>query len=163
AGQRGLAAARLADNGEDLGRVGLQPQADAADGGDVTARQQAAGVAPRYAVDLEQGGAHGAPTWSAWKQAARWPAATSVIGGASRRQMSVAKGQRGWKRHPAGGSVRLGGVPPRPSLGVLAMIHEVQRELGSSIIFVTHDMAVHANLADRLGIMYAGRRGWHAP
>ena len=41
--------------------------------------------------------------------------------------------------------------------GVLAMIHEVQRELGSSIIFVTHDMAVHANLADRLGIMYAGR------
>jgi peptide/nickel transport system ATP-binding protein len=40
--------------------------------------------------------------------------------------------------------------------GVLAMIHEVQRELGSSIIFVTHDMAVHANLADRLGIMYAG-------
>jgi len=41
--------------------------------------------------------------------------------------------------------------------GVLAMIHDVQRELGSSIIFVTHDMAVHANLADRLGIMYAGR------
>jgi len=41
--------------------------------------------------------------------------------------------------------------------GVLAMIHEVQRELGSSMIFVTHDMAVHANLADRLGIMYAGR------
>ncbi len=41
--------------------------------------------------------------------------------------------------------------------GVLAMIHEVQRELGSSLIFVTHDMAVHANLADRLGIMYAGR------
>jgi len=41
--------------------------------------------------------------------------------------------------------------------GVLAMIHAVQRELGSSIIFVTHDMAVHANLTDRLGIMYAGR------
>ena len=41
--------------------------------------------------------------------------------------------------------------------GVLAMIHEIQRELGSSILFVTHDMAVHANLADRLGIMYAGR------
>jgi peptide/nickel transport system ATP-binding protein len=41
--------------------------------------------------------------------------------------------------------------------GVLAMIHEVQRELGSSILFVTHDMAVHANLSDRLGIMYAGR------
>ena len=41
--------------------------------------------------------------------------------------------------------------------GVLGMIREVQRELGSSILFVTHDMAVHANLADRLGIMYAGR------
>ena len=41
--------------------------------------------------------------------------------------------------------------------GVLTMIHQIQRELGSSIIFVTHDMAVHANLTDRLGIMYAGR------
>ena len=37
------------------------------------------------------------------------------------------------------------------------MIREIQRELGSSILFVTHDMAVHANLTDRLGIMYAGR------
>jgi peptide/nickel transport system ATP-binding protein len=41
--------------------------------------------------------------------------------------------------------------------GVLAMIREIQRELASSILFVTHDMAVHANLTDRLGIMYAGR------
>ena len=40
---------------------------------------------------------------------------------------------------------------------VLAMIREIQGELGSSILFVTHDMAVHANLADRLGILYAGR------
>ena len=40
---------------------------------------------------------------------------------------------------------------------VLAMIHEIQRELRSSILFVTHDMSVHANLSDRLGIMYAGR------
>ena len=48
--------------------------------------------------------------------------------------------------------------------GVLAMIRAVQRELGSSVIFVTHDMAVHANLTDRLGIMYArppGRGGPH--
>ena len=43
--------------------------------------------------------------------------------------------------------------------GVLAMIREVQREMGSSILFVTHDMAVHANMADRLGIMYAGPAG----
>jgi len=40
---------------------------------------------------------------------------------------------------------------------VLEMIRAVQRELGSSLIFVTHDLAVHANLSDRLGIMYAGR------
>ena len=40
---------------------------------------------------------------------------------------------------------------------VLTMIREVQRELGSSLIFVTHDLAVHANLSQRLGIMYAGR------
>jgi peptide/nickel transport system ATP-binding protein len=40
---------------------------------------------------------------------------------------------------------------------VLAMIRDVQREIGSSLIFVTHDLAVHANLCDRIGIMYAGR------
>ena len=41
--------------------------------------------------------------------------------------------------------------------GVLAMIREIQAEIGSSMLFVTHDLAVHANLCDRLGIMYAGR------
>ena len=43
------------------------------------------------------------------------------------------------------------------------MIREVQQEMGSSIMFVTHDMAVHANMADRLGIMYAGRLVEEAP
>ncbi len=47
--------------------------------------------------------------------------------------------------------------------GVLGMIREVQREMASSILFVTHDMAVHANMADRLGIMYAGRLVEEAP
>ena len=47
--------------------------------------------------------------------------------------------------------------------GVLAMIRDVQRQMGSSVLFVTHDMAVHANLADRLGIMYAGRLVEEAP
>ena len=47
--------------------------------------------------------------------------------------------------------------------GVLAMIREVLRELRSSMIFVTHDMSVHANMADRLGIMYAGRLVEEAP
>jgi peptide/nickel transport system ATP-binding protein len=46
---------------------------------------------------------------------------------------------------------------------VLAMIREVQQEMGSSILFVTHDMSVHANLSDRLGIMYAGRLVEEAP
>jgi peptide/nickel transport system ATP-binding protein len=40
---------------------------------------------------------------------------------------------------------------------VLALIKDVQRRLGSSIIFVTHDMTVHAAIADRIGIVYAGR------
>jgi peptide/nickel transport system ATP-binding protein len=40
---------------------------------------------------------------------------------------------------------------------VLAMIRESQRAMGASMMFVTHDMAVHAHLSDRLGIMYAGR------
>lgn len=46
---------------------------------------------------------------------------------------------------------------------VLRMIRDVQREMQSSILFVTHDMAVHANMADRLGIMYAGRLVEEAP
>ena len=41
--------------------------------------------------------------------------------------------------------------------GVLDMIRDVQRELKTSLIFVTHDMAVHAHLCHRLGVMYAGR------
>ncbi|UFN47091.1 ABC transporter ATP-binding protein [Roseomonas sp. OT10] len=47
--------------------------------------------------------------------------------------------------------------------GVLGMIRSLQREMGSSVLFVTHDMAVHANLTDRLGIMYAGRLVEEAP
>src|SRR6201992_4326192 len=39
---------------------------------------------------------------------------------------------------------------------VLGMIRGIQREIGSSVLFVTHDMGVHAHLTDRLGIMYAG-------
>ena len=46
---------------------------------------------------------------------------------------------------------------------VLRMIREAQQEFGSSMIFVTHDLTVHANIADRLGIMYAGRILEEAP
>jgi len=40
---------------------------------------------------------------------------------------------------------------------VLGMIRCIQREINSSVLFVTHDMGVHAHVTDRLGIMYAGR------
>jgi peptide/nickel transport system ATP-binding protein len=46
---------------------------------------------------------------------------------------------------------------------VLGMIKSIQREIGSSVLFVTHDMGVHAHLTDRLGIMYAGRLVEEAP
>ena len=46
---------------------------------------------------------------------------------------------------------------------VLALMREIQREMRSSMLFVTHDMSVHANMADRLGIMYAGRLVEEAP
>jgi peptide/nickel transport system ATP-binding protein len=46
---------------------------------------------------------------------------------------------------------------------VLTMIRDVQRQIGASLIFVTHDLAVHANLSDRLAVMYAGRLVEEAP
>jgi peptide/nickel transport system ATP-binding protein len=46
---------------------------------------------------------------------------------------------------------------------VLAMLRDVQREMQSSVVFVTHDMGVHAAVADRVGIMYAGRLVEEAP
>jgi peptide/nickel transport system ATP-binding protein len=46
---------------------------------------------------------------------------------------------------------------------VLALIKNLQVEMGSSIVFVTHDMSVHANIADRIGIIYAGRLVEEAP
>jgi peptide/nickel transport system ATP-binding protein len=46
---------------------------------------------------------------------------------------------------------------------VLDMIREIQLEIGSSVLLVTHDLGVHAHLADRLGIMYAGRIVEEAP
>ncbi len=39
---------------------------------------------------------------------------------------------------------------------VLDMIRNLREVLGATVIFVSHDMAVHAELVDRLAIMYAG-------
>ena len=46
---------------------------------------------------------------------------------------------------------------------VLSMIREIQRDMGSSFLFVTHDMGVHAAVSDRIGIVYAGRLVEEAP
>ncbi|QND45269.1 ABC transporter ATP-binding protein (plasmid) [Rhizobium lusitanum] len=46
---------------------------------------------------------------------------------------------------------------------VLTMIREIQRDMGSSFLFVTHDMGVHAAVSDRIGIVYAGRLVEEAP
>ncbi|MBN2116455.1 MAG: ABC transporter ATP-binding protein [Anaerolineales bacterium] len=41
--------------------------------------------------------------------------------------------------------------------GVIQMLKMIQENLKNTIILVTHDMGVHANIADRIGIMYAGK------
>jgi peptide/nickel transport system ATP-binding protein len=41
--------------------------------------------------------------------------------------------------------------------GVLQMIKNIQAMSSNTVLLVTHDMAVHANVADRVMIMYAGR------
>ncbi len=40
---------------------------------------------------------------------------------------------------------------------ILDLIKELQSKIGLSIIFITHDLGVVANIADRVAIMYAGR------
>jgi peptide/nickel transport system ATP-binding protein len=47
--------------------------------------------------------------------------------------------------------------------GVLQLLREIQSESKNTVLLVTHDMAVHANVADRVGIMYAGRIMEEAP
>ncbi|PWF21484.1 ABC transporter ATP-binding protein [Corticimicrobacter populi] len=40
---------------------------------------------------------------------------------------------------------------------ILLLLRELQRELGLSIIFVTHDIGAATEVADRMAVMYAGR------
>ena len=41
--------------------------------------------------------------------------------------------------------------------GVVQLLRDIQQDLENTIILVTHDMGVQANIADRIGIMYAGK------
>ena len=41
--------------------------------------------------------------------------------------------------------------------GVMQLLMDIQQKLQNTIILVTHDMGVHANIANRIGIMYAGK------
>ena len=47
--------------------------------------------------------------------------------------------------------------------GVLQMLKDIQSMSGNTVLLVTHDMAVHANVANRVMIMYAGRIAEEAP
>ena len=40
---------------------------------------------------------------------------------------------------------------------ILDLIRRLQRELGMTIIYITHDLGVVANVADRVAVMYAGQ------
>ena len=40
---------------------------------------------------------------------------------------------------------------------ILLLLRELQRELGMAVIFVTHDVGVACEVADRIAVMYAGR------
>ena len=40
---------------------------------------------------------------------------------------------------------------------ILRLMNELQEEKGTSIIFITHDLGVVANMADRIAVMYAGK------
>jgi len=42
-------------------------------------------------------------------------------------------------------------------MSVLSTLYQVCRKVNASLILVTHDMAVHAQLTDRVAIMYAGK------
>jgi peptide/nickel transport system ATP-binding protein len=40
---------------------------------------------------------------------------------------------------------------------ILLLLRELQREMGMGVIFVTHDLGVAGEIADRIAVMYAGR------
>ncbi len=46
---------------------------------------------------------------------------------------------------------------------ILELINDLQKDFGTAVIMITHDMGVVAEIADRVAVMYAGRIIEHAP
>ena len=40
---------------------------------------------------------------------------------------------------------------------ILSLLRELQREMDMAMLFITHDLGVVANIADRVAVMYCGR------
>lgn len=47
--------------------------------------------------------------------------------------------------------------------GVIQLLKDIQQREGSTVVLITHDLGVHANLADRIGVLYAGKLVEEAP
>lgn len=47
--------------------------------------------------------------------------------------------------------------------GVIQLLKDIQKKENSTVVLITHDLGVHANLADRIGILYAGKLVEEAP
>lgn len=41
--------------------------------------------------------------------------------------------------------------------GVIQLLKDIQQAKGSTVVLITHDLGVHANLADRIAVLYAGK------
>lgn len=41
--------------------------------------------------------------------------------------------------------------------GVIQLLKDIQQAEGSTVVLITHDLGVHANLADRIAVLYAGK------
>jgi glutathione transport system ATP-binding protein len=46
---------------------------------------------------------------------------------------------------------------------ILALIDRLKRETGTAVMFITHDMSVVAQMADRVVVMYRGRKVEEGP